>query len=401
MHLNPMRLQHLILLLSLAGCAGVTPPDTFTPMGTVPCANPESGRVPAVTTTAEGLHILSWIESDGEDHVLYVAHVDLGQWSQPLEVVRHPNLLVNWADFPTVSVADDGTWMIAWLLRTPDAGGYGVQFALSYDWGRSWSEARSLHDDASGAEHGFVSLAPIGASSFLAIWLDGRHAGAHGHEAGAYVLLSRQVDRDGTLGPEVLVDDQVCSCCQTDLVRDEDDTHVAVYRDCSGQNVRDIAWVHRTAAGWSAPKVLYEDDWVIPGCPVNGPRASAGAVAWYTGVGPAGGEVRVVEFRAEEGALFEPLDVDDGVPLGRVDMLTLENGTRLVTWLENVGDGEAEWRARPLWPNGDLGPSTVIDRVPATREIGFLRGTADGAGAHLVWHVPGVGVRTGYWMDPR
>ena len=109
--------------------------------------------------------------------------------------------------------------------------------------------------------------------------------------------------------------------------------------------------------------------------------------------------MKFVEFRADEGAILEPLDVDDGHPLGRVDIVKLESGTRIVTWLENVGDGEAEWRARPVNARGEMGPSTVIDRVPATREVGFLRAVATSEGAVFTWFVPGRGVQTGLWVE--
>tara|TARA_R110002096_G_scaffold24453_7_gene77013 strand:+ start:21136 stop:22182 length:1047 start_codon:yes stop_codon:yes gene_type:complete len=348
---------------------------------------------------------MTWIEEEQDNQVLIMADpvVRYRGMHSRTEVHRSPDILPNWADFPTASYCDSGAMMLAWLERTPESGGYGIQFMLM---GSLFSGVfpppigpHSLHDHVGEAEHGFVSLAPNGPDSFLSVWLDGRHAGAHGHDEGAYVLMSRTIRTDGTLGPEVVVDDQVCSCCQTDLVRLEDGTHIVVYRDCSDENVRDIAWAHRTSEGWSTPQILYDDGWVIPGCPVNGPRAVDDAIVWYTGTGDAGGEVKFVEFHADEGALFEPLDVDDGHPLGRVDIVKLESGTRIVTWLENVGDGEAEWRARPVNARGEMGPSTVIDRVPATREVGFLRAVATSEGAVFTWFVPGRGVQTGLWVE--
>ncbi len=367
----------------------------------------EEARVPSLAPPDPGWLFSTWIEEDQDDWVLkltepVVRYRGMGSW---IEIHRSPDMVVNWADFPTACSCDSGIMMFAWPEHTPESGGYGIQFKLLDDGVPGNpprpmpTEPRSLHDHIGGAEHGFVSLAPTGPDSFLAVWLDGRHAGAHGHDEGRYVLMSRTIHTDGSLGPEVVVDDQVCSCCQTDLERLADGTHIVVYRDCSDENVRDIAWAHRTSEGWSTPEILHDDGWVMPGCPVNGPRATDDAVVWYTGAGPAGGDVKFVEFRADEGAILEPLDVDDGHPLGRVDVVKLDSGTRVVTWLENVGDGEAEWRARPVSARGQLGPSTLIDRVPATREVGFLRAVATSKGAVFTWYVPGAGVRTGLWIE--
>lgn len=409
----PLHMNHRILLtvsalVSLLGCASNPgPPTALQLVRTGNAMGGREARVPNLAPPVPGWLFLTWIEKDQEEHVLMLADtvVRYGGLHGFLEVHRSPDMLVNWADFPTACSSESGVNMFAWLERTPESGGYGVQFKLLDDSDPSSPPLpmpigpHSLHDHVGEAEHGFVSLAPNGPDSFLAVWLDGRLAGGHGHDEGRYVLMSRTVHTDGRLGPEVVIDDQVCSCCQTDLERLADGTHIVVYRDCSDDNVRDIAWSHRTSEGWSEPEILHDDGWVIPGCPVNGPRATDDAVVWYTGTGDAGGEVKFVEFRADEGAILEPLDVDDGHPLGRVDIVKLESGTRIVTWLENVGDGEAEWRARPVNARGEMGPSTVIDRVPATREVGFLRAVATSEGAVFTWFVPGRGVQTGLWVE--
>jgi len=83
------------------------------------------------------------------------------------------------------------------------------------------------------------------------------------------------LDGEGHLGEEVLLDDRICDCCDTDAVLDAAGHPVIVYRDRSGTEVRDISMVRRTGDGWSAPAPVFEDGWTIAGCPVNGPAMAA------------------------------------------------------------------------------------------------------------------------------
>jgi len=100
--------------------------------------------------------------------------------------------------------------------------------------------------------------------------------------------------------------------------------------------------VSREQGSWSVPRAVHADNWEINGCPVNGPSVSADgrrvAVAWYTG---AGDSPRVkAAFSTDAGATFgEPIQVDDGETLGRVDVLLLPDGSALVCWLSGNAEG--------------------------------------------------------------
>ena len=144
----------------------------------------------------------------------------------------------------------------------------------------------------------------------------------------------------GTPGPDTLVDNSVCDCCQTALAPFLDGGALLAYRGRSEEEVRDIRIARFRGAAWDAPRPLNHDDWRINACPVNGPRlASDGgrvAAAWFTA---ADNDPRVLaSFSPDAGTRFlMPLRVDRGHPAGHVDTLILHDGAMLVTWLENDG----------------------------------------------------------------
>ena len=95
---------------------------------------------------------------------------------------------------------------------------------------------------------------------------------------------------------------------------------------------------------------------VFAGCPVNGPAVAAQgdlvAIAWFTA---AQDDPSVLVAFSEDGGRShgEPLRVDHGSPLGRVDVLLLDHGTVLVSWLEH-DEGQARIVVRPVTPSAAL-----------------------------------------------
>jgi hypothetical protein len=187
-------------------------------------------------------------------------------------------------------------------------------------------------------------------------------------------LVHSTLAADGRLGTETILDGRVCDCCQTDAARAESAT-VVVYRDRSEKEVRDISVVRFTGGRWSEPRPLAHDNWEINGCPVNGPAiAAAGtrvAVAWFAA--PAEKPRVTVAFSSDAGATFAaPITVDDGRPLGRVDVVLLPSGTALVSWLEQQENG-ARLRVRRVAPDGARGDSVTVAESTGARSSGFPR----------------------------
>jgi hypothetical protein len=166
---------------------------------------------------------------------------------------------------------------------------------------------------------------------------------------------------------------------------------IAAYRDRSDREIRDVSYVVERGGRWSEPRAVASDGWEIHGCPVNGPQLDAAgdrvALAWFT---MAHDTPRVnVAFSQDGGDTFgPPIGVDDGSPVGRVDVALVSSGAALVTWIETKGSAAA-LRARLIQPSGDRSPAIVIADSSGARSSGVPRLARVGGGAVVVWTDPG------------
>ena len=95
------------------------------------------------------------------------------------------------------------------------------------------------------------------------------------------------------------------------------------------------------------------------------------AVAWFTAAHDQS-QIKV-SFSNDEGMHFgEPIIVDDGDPMGRVDVIMLPEGAALVSWMETAGK-QAEFRVRRVRPDGSIDPSMKITSMSKARKSGFPR----------------------------
>ena len=376
--------------MSLAACFAALLLTSPAPALLETPAAPGSGQ-PNLAVAPDGRVLLSWIEPSGEGrHALRFAARGRGEpWGPPRTIAEGAGWFVNWADFPSLAVLPDGTLFAHWLAKSgPGAYAYHVHVSVSRDGGATWSPSVVPHRDATDTEHGFLSFAPREAGRMDLVWLDGRATGGGGHGAGggAMSLAYTTMAADGRLGEETIVDARVCDCCQTDAAVSSGATVVA-YRDRSEAEVRDVSVVRLAGGRWSPPVSVAEDGWRIEGCPVNGPaiaaRGATVAVAWFTA---AGGTGRVkVAFSRDSGATFGPAAaVDDGRPLGRVDVVLDDGGGALVSWLEHVEDGAA-LRVRRIGADGVRGPALTVSAGEAGRASGFPRMAESGGEVTIAW----------------
>ena len=160
-----------------------------------------------------------------------------------------------------------------------------------------------------------------------------------------------------------------------------------VYRDRSSDEVRDIAYVTKTASGWTKPARVNADDWKINACPVNGPQIDAigqrAVTAWFTAAQEKGRAY--VAFSDDGGVTFaKPVQIDDGKPIGRLDVILLDETTALVTWLEQTSAG-GEIRTRRVGRDGNKGPAIKIADSSTARAAGFARTARVGRDVYFAW----------------
>jgi len=363
--------RQLIGLLWLSFLIGCEPGVGQDGIETVESPARVGSAQPHLTKSPTGEIVLSWLAVRGEAHELRFAIFEDSAWSGATTVASGRNWFVNWADFPSVEPVSDQQWLAHWLVRQANSAfAYDVFIASSTDSGEHWSEPVKLHTDDSAAEHGFVSLFADGRAAG-AVWLDGRPLADRA--AAGMSLRSAVITGDGTISDEQGVDPLACDCCQTDVAAGPDGPLV-VYRDRTLDEIRDIALVARVGGEWSKPQPVAGDGWRIAGCPINGPAIAAidsqVVVAWYT----AANDQPLIRFARslDAGSSFAPaVVVSADQPLGRVDVVVLEDGQAAVSWMARTADGAASFNVRRVGPAGELGPTVQIARMAPSRPSGF------------------------------
>jgi len=381
--------------------------------------------MPNLFATPDGRVLMSWLEpidAAGEAastrrgrFALRFATLSGDTWSDARTIAEGDDFFVNWADFPVI-IESGGVLAAHWLQRNGGRGtAYDIHITRSTDGGETWQESIVPHADGTPTEHGFVSLVPEADGGFSAVWLDGRDtADRQEGDDSAMTLRAARFDADGTEGAEALLDPRICDCCQTSAAY-VGDALVAVYRDRSDEEIRDIWSVRRTADGWQEPVRVAHDDWQIPGCPVNGPSIAShdgvGAVAWFT-LRDGDPEVKL-GFTHDAGASFsDPVlldrgsvaDLDGGnprqvagladageaaapIPLGRVDVAWIDDTHVAVSWIVSRG-GEADIMLQSVGIDGELGERHVVATTASARASGFPQIVRQGDRLVVAWTEP-------------
>ena len=297
---------------------------------------PIGSAYPNICETDRGFMMI-WYE--GDKHIV-MSEFTGEKWTPKDTVVSSERFFKNWADLPQIFHIGSDTFALSWLemsgKRTYD---YDVKVAMSVDRGKTWSDPVIPHRDGIKGEHGFVSFFKYLGETGL-IWLDSRAMMTSdvSLSSGGMRLYASTINPNGILGPEIMLDDMVCECCPTSAVNTIEGPLIA-YRDRSTDDVRNIqlTFVNDTRLQSSINK----DGWVIPGCPVNGPKMAVNgdkvAIVWYTAPN---NEPKVnIAFSKDGGISFgNPIKIDNGSAIGRVDVLWLDKESVIVSWLEEKSD---------------------------------------------------------------
>lgn len=393
-----LALISLVLLTATGGRADQTTLPSPVPGGfsqvVVPAA--DGAGEPNLVTDARGRVWLSWLEPRaGGGHRFQLASLNGAKWSEPVTIAEGTTLLANWADFPSVFVAADGTMAAHWLDRSAGKP-YGIRVRTSKDAGRTWTPAVSPHRDSAAGEFGFVSFFEAPGGGVGLIWLDGR-AMAGGHAAGGHggMALRATTVRNGVADADVVLDPKTCECCQTSAAR-AGNAVLVVYRDRSDKEIRDTSIVRFADGKWSAPATVYSDNWEINGCPVNGPVVTASgntaAVAWFTGRDNS--PKTQVAFSRDAGRTFSaPVRIDSGVTLGRLAMIMPTADRVLVSSLERApagaglerGESGARLVLRDVRQDGRISAPVEISPATPDRSGGFARLARSGNRLVVAW----------------
>lgn len=342
------------------------------------------GGEPNLHVSSDGQAYLSWVEylNDTTD-VLAFSTLESGNWSAPKIIAQGTDWFVNWADFPSfVTFAGSNKNLAAhWLQKSANGTyDYDIKVSISNDGGKNWAAPFIPHTDGIAAEHGFVSMIPSGQKVF-ATWLDGRYtkteneSDGHDHEGqgGAMTLRGAFFDKNGKLSGDIELDNKVCDCCATSAAMTKNGVIVA-YRDRSEEEIRDISIVRQIGKDWTRPRRLHADNWEIAGCPVNGPKIIADGkenvgIVWFT-MAQDTPKVKVA-FSTDAGANFsKPIQIDEGNPLGRVD-LVFDKNKLVISWLEGKNNEIGSIKLAKINTKGEIEKKMEVTKTSIARSSGF------------------------------
>ena len=368
-------IRRLVILLATALLVNGLTAATLTPIVS-PTGAGAMGS--SLTTAPDGTNYLLWLEPvDAETYALKFSKFDAAQnrWGAALMIAQGKEWMINWADFPALAVQADGRMIAVWFVNNPSqpgsghhGGAYHAAFSTSTDGGSTWASPRPLARGSDAVE--FVALQPTADGRVLAFWLDSRNREKNGDRQSLYANFINGE------GPDMLLDDSVCDCCQITTATTPSGVLVA-YRGRSEKEVRDIRLVDYRNGQWSQPRPLHVDNWIIAACPVNGAQlAGRGlqvAATWFTS---AERQPRVFHKMSTDGGetFGREVRIDLGRPQGRVDNLFLADGTTMVTWLESATDGkDGGIYLRSISPAGALSEPQLLANASESRAGGFPR----------------------------
>jgi hypothetical protein len=367
------------LALSLSACGDQVLPVLGEPIQLELPVDTAEG--PRLTEGPGGNLVLSWMKRGAEGTTLEYAALEDGQFGSAREVVLEPRMFVNWADLPGVVQVADRHWLAHWLRYSADlVYSYDVVVAQSFDDGETWTEPLVMHTDGTPTEHGFVSTyrSPDGVAL---LWLDGRETPDR-----PMTLRTGTATASGERIGEMIIDESVCDCCQTDVAISANGP-VAVYRDRTSDEIRDIYITRFENGSWQPGERLHADDWKIPGCPVNGPSIVADgqevAIVWFTA---ANGEPKVRLVRSMDGGktFGAPIEIASGPISGYVGLTMVPDGRLAVSWVSRGSETGNAIHLTLVDSAANTGPVKVIaDGIQQVRVFPQL-GYQDGS-LYLFW----------------
>jgi hypothetical protein len=247
---------------------------------------------------------------DGETDVYAAVSRDGGRsFATPTRVNARPANLSGEQPPAVALVArarHEPSMVVVWTSKSPD--GTKLVSSRSDDGGKTFAAAVLVPGSDAAGNRGWESIATDRDGHVVAVWLDhrelasGGHAMAmganHEHATGAEgktdavakaqrsKILFASLDESAALP----ISGGVCYCCKTALAAGANSGGIfAAWRQVYPGNIRDIAFARSGDGGktFTAPERVSEDNWMLDGCPENGPSLAVDSrervhVVWPT-----------------------------------------------------------------------------------------------------------------------
>jgi len=164
-----------------------------------------------------------------------------------------------------------------------------------------------------------------------------------------------------------------------------------VYRNRTEDEVRDIYYSRLIENEWTEPKPVFNDQWTIAGCPVNGPSIAANdnmvAVAWYT-INDNIPKVKLA-FSPNNGETFNtPILLSSDNTIGRIDLELLKDNSAIALWVDTIEE-QAVIQIQRINVTGDKSEIMSLAKTSSDRSSGFPRMVIKDNIAYLTYTMSG------------
>lgn len=345
-----------------------------------------------LTRTADNQLLASWVESEGQKNAVRFAVYDGANWLPTRTVISTDTKL---AASPVVFGMSGGSLSVFWMQgvkNDKDPYAADIYWVRSTDAGQTWTAPIKPYSTQARIYDAQMSFAPMPEDKLALVWTDSRFVGHDESETSPnktsrYQIMAAILNKDGRIGKEMILDNDVCSCCRvyTDA---EGDELMTVYRDHLKGEIRDISAVSWQEGRISQQFPVHTDHWIINGCPSNGPSVDLtkanGVIAWFNG---GDGKGKFWLGFTSKGAIKSSVVVDDhAIGFGKAKLL--DGGSALVVWRSNVGP-EEELVLAQVTPTGEINNRKVIYRGSFPRwPSNYLSLETIGNQAYIAWTDP-------------
>lgn len=255
----------------------------------------ESHKASCVYLTSDEKNnpLISWCETDTTTgkkffYLSYFSDSSLS-FSNAIPVPIRQSASLHEEGMPKVAVKGDGTIVAVYETSEPtkenEYSGF-LYYIESLNRGKSWSQPHYLDSDSSAStSHSFAALARLSDGEVGVCWLG--ESPDHQKE-GRPVLFAKTRGHEG-FQSQLFITTSACECCRTAISSNLDGHVVIMFRDLLDSSVRDISASvsNDTGRTFSKSASFSKDEWVMYGCPHNGPSVFSGKnnnySTWYTG----------------------------------------------------------------------------------------------------------------------
>jgi hypothetical protein len=345
-----------------------------------------------LTRTADNRLLASWVESEGQKNTVRFAVYDGANWL-PTQTVASTGTKLSAS--PVVFGMGDGSFSAAWMQAVKndkDPYAADIYWVRSTNAGQTWTTPIKPYSTQARIYDAQMSFAPMREGELALVWTDSRFVNHDESETSPnktsrYQIMAAILGKDGGIGSEMTLDNDVCSCCRVYTDAEGDDL-MTVYRDHLKGEIRDIS-----AVSWKEGRInqqfpVHTDHWVINGCPSNGPSVDLskgnGVITWFN-AGDGKGKFWLAF--TSKGAIKSSVVVDDhAIGFGKAKLL--DDGSALAVWRSNAGL-EEELVLAQVMPTGEIKYQKVICRGSFPRwPSNYIGLETIGKQAYIAWTDP-------------